>query len=195
MQMLQNQVHHQLAAQAGEPQPAPPPPAIDADQLRTLAAHFQSHNTAAVSNRPLHPNPHPHSQPQPHPQPPPQLHPGYAEPQVDPSSNSMQGGAPHPPAGPIPPHGGREEGHGNSGVADSGAQHGLTGADDQANDTGNEAGNVPNIQPRLQALLASLQVHQTPASGSSSKYISTAVLMGIHHHCCCRHAVGGDTTQ
>ena len=182
--MLQNQVHHQLAAQAGDPHPAPlpPPPTMDVDQLRTLAAHFQSHNTAALSNRPLHPNPHPPSQ----------LHPGHAEPQVDPSPKSIQGGGPHPPAGPVPPHGGSEEGHGNSGVADSGVQHGVTGAEDQ----GNEGGNVPNIQPRLQALLASLQVQLeklTPAAATAVNTCTQQLSCVSFVIIAVNYAVGGDS--
>ena len=144
-------MHHQLAAQLGDPQPLLPPSTVDVDQLLTLAAHFQSHNAAAFTNG-VHPQPHP--QPHLH------LRPGYAEHQVEPHPHphphSMHG-APYPPGGPAP-HGGSEEVHGNSAVAESAAQRGLTG------DQGKEAGRAPDIQPRLKALLASLQVELTSAS-------------------------------
>ena len=127
---------------------------MDVDQLLTLAAHLQSHNAAAFTNG-VHPQP----QPQPH------LHlrPSYAEHQVDPHPH------PHSHSMPGAPHGGSEEGHGNSAVADSAAQRGLTGAE------ANEGGKAPDIQPRLKALLASLQVELIPA---------TSRITCLHLRCC-----------
>ncbi|KAL3159675.1 hypothetical protein ABBQ38_010082 [Trebouxia sp. C0009 RCD-2024] len=123
-----NQVHHRLATPLRDPQTAPNPTSMDADQLLTLADQSQTHNEFSSGAQP-----------------------GSVGYHLDPTAFSLPG-VPCAPAGPTP-HTHSEEDHAHSdAVADSAALHAMGGSQSQGPDA-----NVPDIQPRMQALLASLQ--------------------------------------
>lgn len=146
--VLQNQVHHRLATPLGDPQTAPTPSSMGADQLLTLAAQLQTHNSSGAQ-------------------------PGSVGYHLDPNAFSLPG-VPCALTDPVP-HAHSEKDHAHSdAVVDSATQH-VRGVPQSQGPDGNVPDIQPRMQALLAGLQVVLVFMQQQHSHAATQLISFCV--------------------